>query len=222
MNEPESQRDETTPEEAQPTVVIPRPARFARFRRGSDEGTSGSGSAEPTDADPSHTAILVPPERLEGEDTVIVPIPDADADDPDVGDASEPEALPSRASLERERRSLIDQREAALYHLGGLAFEVYRRDDLPEGAMQERAEVIAGMERRLAEIDARIVTLAAERAERREQRSRPAAPTTPQTVGTCAACGTGYFPDAHFCFNCGASIEAAAGDEAEPNEPSDS
>lgn len=204
-------------EEAQPTVIVPRPPRFARLRRGGGEGEPSS-AVEPAEDDPSHTAILIPPERADGEDTIIVAVPEQAPAVADFPDAPDPATLPSRTALERERKALIDRREEALYHLGGLAFEAHRRDLLPEGALRERADVITDQERRLAEIDAGLLALASARAERRAQRATVGAPVLPEAVGTCPDCATGFFEGARFCFNCGVALGAVGADGPETGD----
>ena len=58
-------------------------------------------------------------------------------------------------ALHRRRRTLISQRQEAVYHLGGLAFELYRRDLLSEEVMRRRAGEIAMLDDTVRDIDIR-------------------------------------------------------------------
>ncbi len=124
----------------------------------------------------------------------------------DAAEADAPEVVPTPArppragSLRRERRRLISRREEAVYNLGGLAFELYRRDLLPEGAMRMRAGDVAHIDDTVRDIDVRLGDM--ERA-RRERRSR--APADP-AVGCCLACRTTFQAQARFCWQCGNQV----------------
>ena len=48
--------------------------------------------------------------------------------------------------LRRERKKLVARREVAVYDLGGLAFELYRRDLLTEEVMRLRAQEVAELD----------------------------------------------------------------------------
>jgi hypothetical protein len=139
------------------------------------------------DADPSEATLEEPSE--------------APVDEPPPEKAPRP---PSRGQLRRRRRRLLGQREEVVYHLGGLAFELYRRDLLTEPVMRRRAEEVAELDRSVREIDERLEELA----ERPPRRPRQAAPT----AGVCPSCGTETVVDARFCFSCGLRL-------GEPPEP---
>src|SRR5437764_8151057 len=89
-------------------------------------------------------------------------------DEPDPPEASVPTPPPDaapplaggRAQLRRRRRELLDRRAEVVYHLGGLAFELFRRDLLSEPVMRVRAEEIAELDRSVRDIDERLLALA--------------------------------------------------------------
>ncbi|MEW6583611.1 MAG: hypothetical protein AB1416_12720, partial [Actinomycetota bacterium] len=74
--------------------------------------------------------------------------------------------------MRRERARLMERRQEVLYHLGGLAFELYRRDLLGEEVMRRRAEEVAEIDRGVLEIDERLATVDRERREKRDERRR--------------------------------------------------
>jgi hypothetical protein len=116
---------------------------------------------------------------------------------------------PERAgALRRRRRGLISQRQEAVYHLGGLAFELYRRDLLTEEVMRRRAGEVALLDDTVRDIDARLGEI--ER-ERRERRSRSEADSS---VGRCVRCHASFRAEARFCWQCGARlVPETQGDE---------
>ena len=140
---------------------------------------------------------------------------------PEAGDASAPEPG-SRGALERERRTLVDEREGHVYHLGGLAFELHRRGLLPDGVMRLRAGNVEQTDDRIREIDASLDAIEAEREERRrvekERRAASAPGTAPEPAGVCSSCATAFQSEARFCWSCGTpvSITRAAAEPAAP------
>jgi hypothetical protein len=113
-------------------------------------------------------------------------------------DGAGPEGGPaSAARLRRRRQRLTRRRQEALYHLGGLAFELYRRDRLGERVMQLRAREVAELDRTVGEIDASLEAL--DRA-RRERRRRP---EPDASIGACLRCRAPFGPGARFCWSCG-------------------
>jgi hypothetical protein len=139
------------------------------------------------------------------------PAPPADA--PPAAEAPPAAAPPEAADegprrLRRRRRELLERREDAVYDLGGLAFELYRRDMLTEDVMRRRAGEVAELDDTVRDIDAQLGEL--ERA-RRERRAR--APGDPH-VGCCRACRATFRAEARFCWQCGAQlVPTAEGDE---------
>ncbi len=121
-------------------------------------------------------------------------------------DAQPTEAIPvpprpaGPRSLRRDRRRLLTEREEAVYHLGGLAFELYRRDQLPDGVMRLRAGEVAQLDDTVRDIDVRLSE--AERLRRERRGSESADPS----VGCCLVCRTPFRPEARFCWQCGTQV----------------
>jgi uncharacterized protein YjiS (DUF1127 family) len=97
-------------------------------------------------------------------------------------------ALPPAGQLRRERRGLLQLREARLRDLGGLMLEMYRRDQFRQDLLVDRCGELATIEERLAELE----TLLAAAVSR--GRTRPAA--------RCE-CGAPVFWGSKFCTQCG-------------------
>jgi hypothetical protein len=99
-------------------------------------------------------------------------------------------ALPPPGELRRERRILLQEREARIRDLGGVVLEMYRQDSFRESLLYELCAEIAGIEERLRELDMLL-----------DSRRPPAA--------RCE-CGAPLFWGARFCPNCGRSLEPPA------------
>jgi len=97
-------------------------------------------------------------------------------------------ALPPAGQLRRERRSLLQLREARLRDLGGLMLEMYRRDQFRQDLLVDRCAELVTLEERLGELDA-LLAAAVSRG-----RARPAA--------RCE-CGAPVFWGSKFCAQCG-------------------
>src|SRR3954463_6438598 len=97
-------------------------------------------------------------------------------------------ALPPPGQLRRERRGLLQLREARLRDLGGLMLEMYRRDQFRQDLLVDRCTELATIEDRLGEIDL-LLAAAVSRG-----RTRPAA--------RCE-CGAPIFWGSKFCAQCG-------------------
>ncbi len=111
-------------------------------------------------------------------------------------------------ALHRRRRALIAQRQEAVYHLGGLAFELYRRDLLVEDVMRRRAGEVAMLDDTVRDIDIRLGEM--DRA-RRERRARSEADLS---AGSCVRCHAPFRAEARFCWQCGARVvPESEGDE---------
>src|SRR4051795_2030125 len=78
-------------------------------------------------------------------------------------------ALPPAGQLRRERRGLLQLREARLRDLGGLMLEMYRRDQFRQDLLVDRCSELATIEERIAELEA-LLAAAVSRG-----RTRPAA-----------------------------------------------
>jgi hypothetical protein len=144
---------------------------------------------------------------------------------------------PRRAShpsaLKRERRALLREREERIRDLGGLVFEMFRRDRFRVELVTERCADLVALEQRLNEIDA-LVTAANRRGGLRCECGAPLAwgahfcgncgrPVGPRPVVACARCGAPLPAEAKFCGSCGSAVELepepAADTQADPAEP---
>ncbi len=117
-----------------------------------------------------------------------------------------PPRPPTTGQLRRERRRLWDERQETVYHLGGLAYDLYLRGMLGDDLVARRAGVVLELDARIAAIDEQ---LAEHDARRRQGRVR-----VPPAAGYCLSCGAPYQADAVFCFRCGARVHVAV-DEAD-------
>ena len=110
--------------------------------------------------------------------------------------------------LRRRREQLLTEREQTVYHLGGLAFELYRRDRLSDEVMRLRAGHVAQLDDEVRDIDARLTDVERVRKERRVR--SPADPA----VGCCLVCRTPFRAEARFCWQCGTRlVPDTVGDE---------
>jgi hypothetical protein len=181
------------PAEGSPDAPAPTPRRRWLRRRPAPAGEAAAGEAARRPAtedghDPASAA-----EAAEGAD--------ATADG-----ATGRVAGPRR--LRRDRRRLISRREEVVYHLGGLAFELYRRDMLHEEVMRRRAGEVAEIDDTVRDIDVRLGEIDRERRERRQR-----APADP-SAGCCLTCRSPFRADARFCWQCGAQlVPPSVGDE---------
>jgi uncharacterized protein YjiS (DUF1127 family) len=97
-------------------------------------------------------------------------------------------ALPPAGQLRRERRALLQLREARLRDLGGLMLEMYRRDQFRQDLLVDRCGELVTLEERLGELDALLAAVVS------RGRARPAA--------RCE-CGAPIFWGSKFCAQCG-------------------
>ncbi|MFN8109459.1 MAG: zinc ribbon domain-containing protein [Thermoleophilia bacterium] len=122
------------------------------------------------------------------QDTGIIPAP--------------PEAAPpptrSGTSLRRERRSLMARREEMLFHLGGLAFELYRHGRLGEDVARHRAGMVAELDEAVRAIDAQLIAA--------RTAAAPPVTTGPVEAGACMSCRAPFYDDARFCMQCGSRL----------------
>lgn len=94
-------------------------------------------------------------------------------------------SAPSAGTLRRERRLLLRAREHALRDLGGLLYEMYRRDLFREDLLRGHCADLVDLDVRLQEIE---ILLAG---------------GDLSTLGARCACGAPLAQGAHFCANCG-------------------
>jgi hypothetical protein len=100
----------------------------------------------------------------------------------------------SPGALRRERRAILRAREELLRDLGGLAMEMYRRDQFRQDLLSEHARDIANLETRLHELDSMLAAAAAGR----------------RTTASRCECGAPIIWGSHFCANCGRPVGAEA------------
>lgn len=156
---------------------------------------------------PRRRTATPPPGNSSEPATGSIPaVTDPETDDGEPADAdAEPVTAATAADglgrLRRKRKRLLSEREVTVYHLGGLAFELYRHDRLHPEVMQRRAGEIALIDETVHDIDLRLEQLAADR---RDRRTREPDPRTP--VGNCVACRAPFQVDARFCWQCGARL----------------
>jgi hypothetical protein len=147
--------------------------------------------AEPPPEDAADGAAPEAPAETETEHETAA-IPEATTPAPPAQDG------PRR--LRRNRKRILSQREVAVYDLGGLAFELFRRDLLTEEVMVRRAQEVAELDDTVRDIDVRLGEIDRERRERRNR-----APADPD-VGCCMVCRSPFRADARFCSQCGAQV----------------
>src|SRR5438046_2325931 len=121
---------------------------------------------------------------------------------------------PPPGVLRRERRALLKLREERLRDLGGLIFEMYRRDRFRDDLVLERCAELIELDGRLQELESLLSFL-----RHRTPRSRctcgaPLAwgahfcpncgrPAGDRAVIACPGCGHALAADARFCAACG-------------------
>jgi hypothetical protein len=125
-------------------------------------------------------------------------------------------------ALKRERRALLREREERIRDLGGLVFEMFRRDRFRVELVTERCADLVALEDRLNELDS-LLAAASSRGGLRCSCGAPLAwgahfcancgrPAGPRPVVSCARCGSPLPADVQFCGRCGSPVER-------PNEP---
>jgi hypothetical protein len=149
---------------------------------------------------------------------------------------------PHRAShpgaLKRERRSLLREREDRLRDLGGLVFEMFRRDRFRVELVTERCTDLVALEERLNELDS-LLAAATSRGGLRCACGAPLAwgahfcancgrPAGPRPVVSCPRCGSPLPADVQFCGRCGSPVHtqdteqpADTQPDAKPREPAE-
>jgi hypothetical protein len=113
-------------------------------------------------------------------------------------------AAPAASELRRERRVLLQIREDRLRDLGGLTFEMYRRDQFNEALVVERCAELVAIEARISEIDAIVSGLGL----RRRQ----------QAICTC---GAPLLVGARFCPSCGRRLDEDEDDDDDDDDDHD-
>jgi Double zinc ribbon len=132
-----------------------------------------------------------------------------------------PRRASNPAALKRERRGLLREREERIRDLGGLVFEMFRRDRFRVELVTERCADLVALEKRLDELDSLLA--AARRGGPRCECGAPLAwgahfcgncgrPVGTRPVVACARCGTPLPAGVKFCGRCGSAVEL-------PDEP---
>jgi uncharacterized protein YjiS (DUF1127 family) len=143
-------------------------------------------------------------------------------------------ALPPAGQLRRERRALLQLREARLRDLGGLMLEMFRRDQFRQDLIVERCDELIALDERLQELDTLLAAAVSVRRAAPAARCACGAPlvwgshfcancgrpvaATPPVVG-CAQCGSALAADAKFCAVCGHAVALEQQSEAAAVEP---
>lgn len=128
-------------------------------------------------------------------------------------------ALPPPGVIRRERRDLLQARDDRLRDLGGLMFEMYRRDTFCEDLLAERCNELLGLDARLRELDEMLTAARGRIPAGRCECGAPlpwgshfcpncGRPAGEQAVVACAECGHPLAADALFCAACGAPAES--------------
>ena len=141
------------------------------------------------------------------------------------------------AALKRERRALLREREERFRDLGGLVFEMFRRDRFRVELVTERCNDLAALDQRLNEVDSLIAT-SNRRGGLRCECGAPVSwgshfcgncgrPVGPRPVVACARCGAPLPAEAKFCGSCGSAVELQSEPPADtqpdpvPKEPAE-
>lgn len=150
------------------------------------------------------------PDPVADQPTEAIPLVEVAPMEPVVAPAVDPSAvgtpaadLPRSSALRRTRAELMEQRENALFHLGGLVYEMFQRDLLTIPAARERARRVAEIDDAVFEIDRQLEDVDVARRERQRRRGSGAL----REVGACVACRHPFFAEARFCMQCGTRLE---------------
>ena len=132
----------------------------------------------------------------------------------------------SPKALRRERRLLLREREERIRDLGGLVFEMFRRDRFRVELVTQRCSELVALEERLNELTS-LISSAGGRATVRCECGAPVAwgthfcancgrPVGPRPVVSCARCGSPLPANVQFCGHCGSAV-----DSGQPELPAD-
>jgi Double zinc ribbon len=140
------------------------------------------------------------------------------------------------AALKREHRALLREREERIRDLGGLVFEMFRRDRFRVELVTERCADLVALDERLEELDTLLA--AARHGGLRCECGAPlpwgahfcancGRPVGARPVVACARCGSPLPADVKFCSSCGSPVEGPREPPAEtqaepaPKEPAE-
>ncbi len=138
------------------------------------------------------TQVIDPnPEETDAPDS-------SDAPANDAGNETPSPKQPTIGQLRRERKRLWDERQETVYHVGGLAVELHRRDLLADDLVRKRTSRVVELDENLATIDDQLAQI--------DDRRRRGRVVEPEVAGYCLSCGAPHMTEAAFCFRCGARI----------------
>jgi len=120
------------------------------------------------------------------------------------------------AALKREHRALLREREQRIRDLGGLVFEMFRRDRFRVELVTERCADLVALDERLEELDSLLA--ASRHGGLRCECGAPLSwgahfcancgrPVGARPVVACARCGAPLPADVKFCSSCGSAVE---------------
>lgn len=130
-------------------------------------------------------------------------------------------------ALKREHRALLREREERIRDLGGLVFEMFRRDRFRVELVTERCADLVAIDERLEELDSLLA--AARHGGLRCECGAPlpwgahfcancGRPVGARPVVACARCGSPLPADVKFCSSCGSPVERPREPPAETQE----
>jgi double zinc ribbon protein len=139
-----------------------------------------------------------------------------------------PRQTSTPGALKRERRALLHEREERLRDLGGLVFEMFRRDRFRVELVTERCADLVALDERLNELDSLLAS--ARSGGLRCACGAPlqwdahfcancGRPAGPRPVVSCARCGSPLPADAQFCGRCGSAVEPQETEPSADTEP---
>jgi predicted amidophosphoribosyltransferase len=149
-----------------------------------------------------------------------------------------PRGTTSPKALKRERRLLLREREERIRDLGGLVFEMFRRDRFRVELVTERCAELVALEERLDEL-ASLLSSAGGHSAARCECGAPISwgthfcancgrPVGPRPVVSCARCGSPLPANVQFCGHCGSAVDAGPPElpadtqpEPAPKEPAE-
>ena len=132
----------------------------------------------------------------------------ADAVEPGVLAATEPHPAATRRALRRQRQELVGLYQTLVTDLGGLVVEMARRGFHNHALVERRAADVVELERRIAELDGRIVAAGDVRRGHVPVPTLMAQIEAPVTAASpCTTCHALLVNDANFCAYCGAPRE---------------
>lgn len=138
---------------------------------------------------------------------VLDAVEEVEAVEPGVLAAGEPFPPQTRRGLRRERQELVREYQGLVEDLGGLVIEMSRRGVHNHALVERRAADAVELERRIAELDGRMVAAAEIRRRHVPVPSVAQLPPPAPAATPCSTCHALLVNDANFCAYCGAPRE---------------